>query len=42
MNNTYCIAMIGLFTFLTAWGLIVLEHQEREKSIVNQEQVVVR
>lgn len=40
MSNTDSMAMIGLFTLLMVWGLMVSEHGQKATDLRNQENIV--
>lgn len=35
-----CLALFGLFAFLSIWGLIVFEHEQKATDLRNQENIV--
>lgn len=40
MSNTDSMAMVGLFTLLMVWGLIVSENGQKAVDLHNQENIV--
>ena len=39
MSNTDSMVMVGFFTFLIVWGLMVSEHGQKATDLRNQENI---